>query len=124
LQKIENMLEEKQFLCRVGVGIQNLAYRKKGCCSVTYIMVGDRQKHNLSVERQTWGFDCVIRPLCCVWSALLGNHRDGSLPCETLIVLLCKICDRPSIMFRQIVCYCGVCIPLFTISVLAPIMQP
>ena len=58
--------------------------------------------------------------MCCVCSALLSPHRDDLLPCETLIVLLSKICDRPSIMSRHTECYCGVCIPLFTISVLAP----
>ncbi len=124
LQKIENLLEEKTILYGVCSSIQNLTCRKIGCCCMTYIMVCDRKKHKLSMERETWGFDCVIRPLCCVWSVLLSHHRDDLLPRETLIVLLSKICDRPSIMSRQSECYCGVFIPLFTVSGLAPIIRP
>ena len=42
----------------------------------------------------------------------------------TLIDRLYEICDRPNIMVRKTECYCGVFIPLFTTSVLAPIILP
>ena len=122
--KLKTSWGEKTILYGVCASIQNLTCRKKGCCCLTYIMVCDRKKRKLSMERETWGFNCVIRPLCCVWSALLNHHRDDLLPHETLIVLSSKFCERPSIVFRQTECYCGVFIPLFTIYVLAPIIRP
>ena len=121
LQKIENLSED--FFDELVWTSQNLACQNKGCCHVTYIIVCDRKKRKLSMERETWGFDSVIRPLSCVWTALPSHHRYDLLLRETLIVLTSKICDRPSIVFRQTDQYCGVCIPLFTISVLAPIMK-
>jgi hypothetical protein len=121
--KLKTSLRIKTILLWVDVSIQKPGVQEKGCCCVTYIMVCDRKRHKLSMERESWGFDGVIRHLCYVWSALLSHHRADSLSPETLIVSLSKNCDRPSIMFRQTECYSGVLIPLFTISVLAPIMQ-
>ena len=63
-----------------------------------------------------------IRLLWFAWSALLSHHRDDLLRLETLIVLLYKIWDRPSIMFRQTECYYRAFVTLFTILALAPIM--
>ena len=74
---------------------------KNGCCCATYIMVCAGKKRKLSMERETSGFDFVIRPLCCVCSALLSPHRDDLLQRETLIVLSSKlVIDQVSCLDR------------------------
>ena len=111
LQKIKNLLEKKNILCWVNVSIQKPDMQEKRMLLCNIYMVCDRKKHKLSMDRETWGFDCVIRPLCCFWSALLSHHSNYVLLHETPIVLSSKNCDRPSIMFRQTECYCGVFMP-------------
>jgi hypothetical protein len=70
-----------QFCDELVSASKNLACRQKQCCCVTYIMICDRMKHKHSMEMETWGFDGVIWPFCCVLSALLSHHIDDLLSC-------------------------------------------
>ncbi len=55
---------------------KNLSCREDGCCCATYVMVCAGKKRKLSMERETWGFDFVIRPLfLCVLGSPKSSQR-------------------------------------------------
>jgi hypothetical protein len=79
-------------------------------------MLCTRKKRKLSMERETWGFDFFIRPLCCVLQCSPKSLQRWLFSCETLIVISSKlVIDQVSCLDRLNV-IAGYLYLLFTIS--------